>query len=164
MKCRFSVLILALFPSVWPGAAGCAQTLPLRLTGGWIQAVPPSAEASVAFFRIVNSAGETFELAGARTSLAESVEPMVTTRDAKGMSGMESVPALKIPAHGELVLQPGGDHLMLMNLRQHPNPGDNVTLTLIINPGRKEMQVTLPVLRQAPKENENANEHHPEHR
>jgi copper(I)-binding protein len=134
------------------------------LSGGWVQAVPPAAEASVAFFRMINSTGETFELAGARTSLAEKVEPMVTTRDAKGMSGMESVAALKIPAHGELVLQPGGDHLMLMNLRQHPNPGEKVMLTLIINPGHKEMEVTLPVLRQAPKENENANEYNPEHR
>ena len=119
--------------------------------------MPPAAEASAAFFRLNNPTGETFELAGARTIVAESVEPMVTTRDAKGMSGMVSVPALKIPAHGELVLQPGGDHLMLMNLRRHPNPGEKVTLTLIIDPGRRELEVTLPVLRQAPKENENAN-------
>ena len=164
MKCLLSVLIPAFLLPVWPGTGGYAQTLPLRLTGGWIQAVPPSAGASVAFFRIANSADEPFELAGARSSLADRAEPMVTTRDAKGMSGMESVPALKIPAHGELVLQPGGDHLMLMNLRRHPNPGEKVTLTLIINPGHKEMEVTLPVLRQAPKEIENANEHSPEHR
>jgi periplasmic copper chaperone A len=164
MKRPLAVLILPLFLLAWPGTAGYAQTSPLRLTGGWVQAVPPSAGASVAFLRIANSAGETFELVGARTSLAETVEPMVTTRDAKGMSGMESVPALKIPGHGELVLQPGGDHLMLINLRRHPNPGEKVTLTLVINPGRQEMEVTLPVLRQAPKENENANEHNPEHR
>jgi copper(I)-binding protein len=164
MNRTLSVLILAICPSVWPGTAGYAQTLPLRVTDGWVQAVPPAAGASVAFFRIVNSTGEPFELAGARTSLAERVEPMVTTRDAKGMSGMESVPALKIPAHGELVLQPGGDHLMLINLRQHPNPGEKVTLTLIINPGHQEMEVTLPVLRQAPKTNKNANEYNPEHR
>ena len=164
MKRPFAVLILALFPSVWPGTAGCAETLPLRLTGGWVQAVPPSAVASVAFVRIANATGETFELAGARTGLAETVETMVTTRDAKGMSGMKSVPALTIPAHGELVLQPGGDHLMLMNLRRHPNPGEKVTLTLIINPGHQEMEATLPVLRQAPKPNDNANEHNPEHR
>ena len=164
MKCLVRALTVALVLLLSPGGAARAQTSPLRLAGGWVQAVPPAAEASAAFFRLVNSDGQTFELVGARTNLAESAEPMVTTRDAKGMSGMESVPALKIPAHGELTLQPGGDHLMLMNLRRHPDPGEKVTLTLIINPGAREMDITLPVLRQAPKENENANEHHPEHR
>ena len=57
-----------------------------------------------------------------------------------------------IPARGELVLQPGGTHLMLMGLREHPRPGENVTLILIINPGKREMQVSLSVLQHAPKD------------
>jgi copper(I)-binding protein len=149
----FASISLALLLAGWPTPASFAQNLPLQFVGGWVQAVPPTAGASAAYFRIVNPTGELFELVDARTPVAETVEPMITTRDSKGLAGMETVTALKIPAHGELVLQPGGNHLMLMSLRTHLEPGARVTLILTINPGRKEMQVSLPVLLQSPREN-----------
>jgi periplasmic copper chaperone A len=153
MKRFLSALLLTLFPSMGFTLTSNAQALPLRLAGGWVQAVPPAAAVSAAYFRILNPTDQVFELVGARTRLAESVEPMATTRDAQGMAGMESVAALRIPARGELVLQPGGNHLMLMSLREHPKPGETAALTLVINPGAREMPVLLPVLRQAQKEN-----------
>ena len=52
---------------------------------------------------------------------------------------------LPIPAGGKLVLQPGGNHLMITGLKQHPRPGDKVKMTLLINPGTREFELEVPV-------------------
>ncbi|MBV9490620.1 MAG: copper chaperone PCu(A)C [Verrucomicrobia bacterium] len=151
MKPPFALLILTFALSGLLATTGRAEDVPLQVTGGWVQAVPPGVSDSAAFFRITNPTDQLFELVSARTPIAGSVDPMVTTRDDKGRAGMEPVTGLRIPAHGELILQPGGDHLMLMSLHEHLQPGENVAMVLIINPGRREMQVSLPVLQHAPR-------------
>jgi len=36
-----------------------------------------------------------------------------------------------------------------MQLRQHPRPGEKVKITLLINPGAQELDLELPVSKQA---------------
>ena len=38
---------------------------------------------------------------------------------------------------------------MLIELKQHPNPGEKVKMTLLINPGVRQLDVELPVSKQA---------------
>jgi copper(I)-binding protein len=40
-----------------------------------------------------------------------------------------------VPAHGRHVLQPGGDHIMVMGLKQAVTAGDTVTATLTLKGG-----------------------------
>lgn len=127
----------------------CAQELPLKVEGAWIQAVPDTSDTTAAYMTLVNLGKTPFELVGARTTLAGRIEPMVTTKSGSGMMGMEPVPSLPIPAGGKLVLQPGGNHLMIMKLKQHPNPGEKVKMTLLINPGARELELEVPVAKQA---------------
>jgi copper(I)-binding protein len=98
---------------------------------------------------LTNQGKAPLDLAGARSAVAELIEPMITTKDKSGMMGMERVPSLPIPAGGKLVLQPAGNHLMLVQLRQHPRPGEKVKITLLINPGARELDLELPVSKQA---------------
>ena len=85
--------------------------------------------------------------------MAESVDPMITTEkkvNGQTVMGMEFVKDLTIPPKGQLVLEPGGDHLMLMGLKKRLNEGDKVTLILNIEPGTSRLEVTLPVSKQPP--------------
>ena len=134
----FTILILCL-------ASLSAQQLPLKVEGAWIQAVPDVSSATAAYLTLANLGTTPLELIGARTTIAERLEPMITTTVKSGMMGMEQVPSLPIPAGGKLVLQPGGNHLMIMELKQHPSPGDKVKITLLINPGTREFELEVPV-------------------
>jgi copper(I)-binding protein len=126
-----------------------AQELPLKVEGAWMQAVPDISETTAVYMKLTNLGKTPLDLAGARSAVAERIEPMMTTKDGSGMMGMERVPSLPIPAGGKLVLQPAGNHLMLMQLRQHPRPGEKVKITLLINPGAQELDLELPVSKQA---------------
>jgi copper(I)-binding protein len=114
-----------------------------------MQAVPDVSETTAVYLTLTNLGKIPLDLAGARSAVAERIEPMITTKDGSGMIGMKRVPSLPIPAGGKLVLQPAGNHLMLMQLRQHPKPGEKVKVTLLINPGTRELDVEVPVSRQA---------------
>ena len=122
-----------------------AQQLPLKVEGAWIQAVPDVSSATAAYLTLTNLGKTPLELIGARTTIAERIEPMITTKGKSGMMGMEPVPSLPIPAGGKLVLQPGGNHLMITGLKQHPSSGDKVKMTLLINPGTREFELEVPV-------------------
>lgn len=47
-----------------------------------------------------------------------------------GMTGMQPVDRIEIPAGGTVRLEPGGYHLMLMDLTEMPAVGSTVELTL----------------------------------
>jgi copper(I)-binding protein len=51
--------------------------------------------------------------------------------------GMKSVDSLEIPPHGKLILEPDGNHLMVMGLEQHPKEGDQVDFTIKLEPAIK---------------------------
>jgi copper(I)-binding protein len=53
--------------------------------------------------------------------------------DHGGTSMMMPVPALAVPAHGEVRLAPGGMHVMLERLQRQIAVGDSVSLTLVFS-------------------------------
>jgi cytochrome oxidase Cu insertion factor (SCO1/SenC/PrrC family)/copper(I)-binding protein len=53
----------------------------------------------------------------------------------EGMSHMQPVGALDIPAQGELRLEPGSDHAMLLGLRRPLRAGDTITVELQLRRG-----------------------------
>ena len=126
--------------------------VPVKIDGAWVRAVPPSVSDSAAFMRLQNTGDAPLRLTGATTPLAAMAMPMITTRKTvQGVEalGMKGVDYLEIPAHGELTLKPGGNHLMLMNLTHHPRIGDQVALTLEFEPGHRKLTVTMPALMDA---------------
>lgn len=104
----------------------------IKVEGAWMRAVPPSA------------------LKGGSTPIADSVEPMITTKSGEGAKqelGMEPVDSLEVPPGGKLVLEPGGNHLMVMGLKKHPAEGEKINLTITLEPGDQEIQLEIPVFR-----------------
>ncbi|HEY2799763.1 MAG TPA: copper chaperone PCu(A)C, partial [Chthoniobacterales bacterium] len=119
-----------------------AKQPPVKVENGWVRAVPSSLSDSAAFMTLVNESDHLLRLTGAHTDIAAMVEPMITTRQTRNgieIMGMKGVSELDVPAHGRLVLAPGGNHLMIMQLKQHPKSGSEVKLTLEFDSGREEV-------------------------
>ena len=57
---------------------------------------------------------------------------------------MEHVDGIDIPAHGTLLMKPGGYHIMLMGLTQPLKEGEEIELTLIFEKAG-EVKVTAKV-------------------
>lgn len=116
----------------------------------WMRAVPDVMDSTAVYMTLVNNGSAPAELVGGSTSIAGSVAPMITTKQGEGTKqtlGMQSVDSLKIPAHGTLVLEPDGNHLMVMGLKEHPKEGTQVDFTIKLEPGDHEIHLNIPVSR-----------------
>ena len=116
----------------------------------WMRAVPPSVSDTAIYLTITNLGKDKVALTGGKTPIADSVEPMITTKSGEGVKqevGMASVDSLEIPPGGKLVLEPGGNHLMVMGLKKHPAEGEKVNLTITLEPGDHEVRLEIPVSR-----------------
>ncbi|MFE1799179.1 copper chaperone PCu(A)C [Streptomyces sp. NPDC059517] len=86
---------------------------------------PVSDSMAAGFLVIANDGGTDDRL----SSVTSDVAGEVTIHTTVGQS-MEQVKDLDIPAHGKLVLESGGDHLMFEKLKRKPKEGDTVSLEL----------------------------------
>jgi copper(I)-binding protein len=101
----------------------------IQLRDPWIRATPPGAEVAAGYVAIRNTGREADRIVGASSPVAARVELHVTTREG-GVSKMREAPRLELPARKQLVLRPGGAHLMLVGLRQPLLKGQHIPLTL----------------------------------
>jgi copper(I)-binding protein len=114
----------------------------------WMRAVPDVMDSTAVYMVLVNTGSIPAELVGGSTAIADSVAPMITTKEGEGLKqvfGMQSVDSLKIPAHGTLVLEPNGNHLMVTGLKEHPKEGDQVDFKIKLEPGDHEIHLKIPV-------------------
>jgi len=121
----------------------------LKVENPWIVAVPPNAKDSAAFLTVVNPGAVPVKITGARTEAARRVAPMATINSG-GSLGMKDVPFIEVPAGGKAVLKPGGDHLMIYDLKAPLKAGAKVVVTLTLEPGGT-LPVEFFVARQEPK-------------
>ncbi|MGH8094024.1 MAG: copper chaperone PCu(A)C [Chthoniobacterales bacterium] len=121
---------------------------PVKVEQGWVRAMPPSSSESAAYMTLRNNGDQPLRLTGGTTAIAGMVMPMITTKeviDGKEVLGMKGVDDFLIPPHGQLILAPAGDHLMLVGLKDHLKAGQKVKLTLHFEPGGGEVTTELPV-------------------
>ncbi|MFF3484827.1 copper chaperone PCu(A)C [Streptomyces sp. NPDC002701] len=100
---------------------------------------PVSDSMAAGFLVIANDGGAGDRLA----SVTSDVAGEVTLHATVGQT-MEQVKDLDIPAHGKLVLQSGGDHLMFEKLKRKPKEGDTVSLELRFTKS-EPIKVEMPV-------------------
>jgi len=106
----------------------------LTVKDPWVKAADKGMTA--AFGTLVNSGTTDVTV----VSAASAVSPMELHEMAMQDGKMVMRPkegGLVIKAGGEHVLEPGGDHLMMMNVTQPVKPGDEVTFTLTLADGTK---------------------------
>ncbi|MCS6842487.1 MAG: copper chaperone PCu(A)C [Roseiflexus sp.] len=85
---------------------------------------------SAAYMVIRNTGSQPDKLIAASSDVAKTVE-LHTVVEEGGVMRMRQVEGgIEIPANGEVVLKPGGFHVMLIGLTRDLNVGDKVQLTL----------------------------------
>lgn len=100
-----------------------------------------------AAFATISNAGDAEDaLVGVKTDITDvaQVHETVTNEDGTGAT-MREVEEIVVPAGGSVKLEPGGSHIMLMNLKTDLAAGTTVTLTLTFRSGTT-MTVDFPVI------------------
>lgn len=82
------------------------------------------------YLTIENDGGAPDRLIRAEAAVAKKVEMHATTLDAAGVAKMVPLQALEVPAKGEAAFTPGGNHIMLVGLKDPLKEGRSFPLTL----------------------------------
>ena len=98
---------------------------PTPVVSGAFMPEPVNTKMAGAFMIIKNDSKTADKLVGASSPLSDDLQ-IHETKDQK----MQQVPAMDVPADGELKLERGGNHIMLMGLKSAPKVGDKVTVEL----------------------------------
>lgn len=136
-----------------PEDSGSTASAALTVEDVWVK----SAESgmSAAFGVLTNSSDEAVTVTSASSSASGMVELHETVEDADGQMVMRQKDGgFVVPANGTFVLEPGGNHLMLMNLNAPVKAGDEVNFTLTLSDG-STLDFTAPA-----KDYSGANEHY----
>lgn len=121
---------LTLAVAVLPAQAHDYRLGSLRIDHPWTRATPPGAPTGGAFLTIVNEGDEADALTGAASPVAGRVELHTMTMDG-GVMKMRQIQGGIAIAPGETVaLAPGGNHVMLIDLKSQIVTGEKVPLTL----------------------------------
>ncbi|MGW4638910.1 copper chaperone PCu(A)C [Sphaerisporangium sp. NPDC004334] len=90
---------------------------------------------SAAFGTIVNNTGADITVVSGATPLSPEVELHEVVNSKGKMVMRPKKGGFVIPAHGTHVLEPGGDHIMLMNVAEEVKPGAEIPFTLTLGDG-----------------------------
>ena len=94
----------------------------------------PGTNNSAIFMNIKNASNADAKLVGVHSSVCKSTE-IHTHKMENGMMAMVQVEDAVIPKNGETKLEPGGLHIMLMDLNKPIKDGDKVDLELKFSNG-----------------------------
>jgi len=135
---RFRAAIL----SVGVLAATPAFAGDLTVSDAWFRALPTGLPAG-GYFTIKNT-GDTNRVLTSAESSSCGMTMLHKTTENGGMSSMEEVKSVVVPAHGTLAFAPGGYHIMCMEPTPEMSPGSTVSVTLHFADGTK-LDVTFAV-------------------
>lgn len=105
------------------------------------RAMPPGSPNSAIFMTLHNGGDSATALVGAESSAAATVElhthVAVTEGPEAGTMQMRRVPQIDLAAQGQVVLEPGGLHLMLIGLTRDLVVGQQLDLALVYADGSR---------------------------
>ncbi|MDY0248799.1 MAG: copper chaperone PCu(A)C [Pseudomonas sp.] len=101
----------------------------LVVESAWSRELPPTAPVGAAFLTVRNHSDQTDRLLRAESAIAEITELHAHLHEGDVMR-MVKVDAIDIPAHSDLTLEPGGYHIMLINLHKPLVAGQQLPLSL----------------------------------
>ncbi len=92
------------------------------------------AQRNSAAFMTLHNNGPAVAVVAAESPVAEIVELHTHVHD-NGVMRMRKIDKIELPAGGEVTLQPGGLHVMLLGLKQDLNEGERISVTLKFSDG-----------------------------
>ncbi len=109
----------------------------------WVREGPPTARVLAGYMVIRNPGDQPQTIVGAGSPAFHAVEIHRTVTEA-GVARMAEQERLQIPAQGQVALEPGSYHLMLMGAQHALRAGDTVEIVLYLEGGRQVI-VNAPV-------------------
>lgn len=114
--------------------AGADEASAVSITDPWVKSAKTGLTA--AFGTLVNTGETDVVVASATSEITSTMELHETVENDDGTMAMQPKEGgFTIPAGGEHELEPGGDHLMMMDLKRPLQPGEVVTFTLVMEDG-----------------------------
>lgn len=136
-----TLLALALFAVSLPAAAG------VSVTDAWARATVPGQKVSGAYMKIRSDADAKLVAASSPRVPRVEVHEMRMDGDVMRMRELKSI---ELPKGKTVSLEPGGYHIMLMNLKQPIKAGERIPLTLTIESGGRQQTVDVQAEARAP--------------
>jgi periplasmic copper chaperone A len=102
----------------------------LRIHEPWARATIGVSKTAAAYLTVINQGTQADRLIGVSTPVADSAMLHQSVMDENGVMKMRPLEAIDVPAGGEVKLEPGGMHVMLMGVHQPLKAGEHVPLTL----------------------------------
>ena len=112
---------------------GVAQAAPFEIRDGWFRALPGKLPAG-GYFTAYNGTNQEVSILGADSD-ACGMLMMHQSSNKGGMSSMDMVDKVSVPAGGTLRFAPGGYHLMCDNPTARMKPGNKVAVSLKLSDG-----------------------------
>jgi copper(I)-binding protein len=112
-----------------------ASTADVTVTGAWIREPAEGQTVSAAYGVIANNGDEDITLVGAAAPIEGTIEIHETIMEDDGtMSMQELTEGFLVPAGGEVTLEPGGSHVMIMGIESTEIVG-TIDVTFIFDSG-----------------------------
>jgi len=127
----------------------------LQVSEPWVREAPPASRVLAGYLTLVNTGDNTVTVTAISSPDFKNAEIHRTLIEA-GVARMLAVKQLEVPAGGQLMLEPGGYHLMLFDPLRTLTAGATVTLIMHMNNGN-QLSATAPVIR---KTGEDHSHHH----
>jgi len=113
----------------------------IEVTDAWVREVPPASTVTAVYLKIENKGDKADKLTGVSSAIAGKAQIHTTSVDDKGVAKMEMQKELEIPAGETVVLEPGGTHIMLIDLKEPVMGKDEIELDLMFeNAGEVEVE------------------------
>lgn len=125
------------------GGVQAASAVNLSINDAWLRATPPGAEVGSGYGELRNAGAKPLRIVKITSPVAASVEVHSMSMEG-GVMRMRMLDTVRVPAKGVLTLEPGGQHLMLMGLRQPLVAGQTIPLVFKLADGRT-VSVQMPV-------------------
>ncbi len=134
---RLKVLI---FTAIGALAAQSAWAANISVSDAWARATMPGQKVSGAYMQIQSDVDA--RLVSASSPAIPRVEVHEMKMDGDVMR-MREVKAIELPKGKTVTLEPGGFHIMLMNLQKPIAAGDVIPLKLVVESGGKQQTVEV---------------------
>lgn len=112
----------------------------------WVRLMPPAMPSTAAYLTLRNRTDRDIDIVSGESPVAAVTELHDHVEDEHGVMRMREVASITIPATGRVDLQPGGLHIMLIDLLEPLEAGQTVPITLRLE-GHGEMHFEAPVRR-----------------
>ena len=102
----------------------------IRVEDAWSRATPPGVDVGAGYFALINAGQAMDRLVGAESPVAQRVQVHRTVEEDDTTSMEHQADGVIIPPGSRIEFAPGGYHLMLMQLEEPLEEGDEFPVTL----------------------------------